>query len=300
VLDWNGIVQDISQQRSSPCVMHSCTPVSGGCINQAFRVECGNATYFVKTLRQQPDAPARVDMFSAEADGLQEIRQTGAIAAPQPVCWGMCGDYAYLAMEYVQFGPGSRVSAALLGERLAAMHRTTRPQFGWHRANTIGATPQLNPYTDDWIEFFSQYRLGVQFELAARNGGGKLARLGERLLAALPDFFPSYTPQASLLHGDLWSGNYALDTQGQPVLFDPAVYYGDREADLAMTELFGGFPAAFYHAYHATWPLDAGYRTRKNLYNLYHIVNHYNLFGGSYLGQAERMVANLLAELGHC
>ena len=137
-----------------------------------------------------------------------------------------------------------------------------------------------------------------QLDLAERRGAAaRLLSQGERLLLDLPVLFDSYQPVASLLHGDLWSGNYAYLPSGEPTLFDPAVYYGDREADLAMTELFGGFGADFYAAYNNAWPLDSGYRTRKTLYNLYHILNHFNMFGGGYLGQAQRMMDSLLSEL---
>jgi len=128
------------------------------------------------------------------------------------------------------------------------------------------------------------------------NNRTHLLRRGEALQATLTHFFTDHRPTPSLLHGDLWSGNYAFDAQGRPVIFDPAVYFGDRETDLAMTELFGGFPAAFYAAYNAAWPLDAGYATRKTLYNLYHILNHFNLFGGGYLSQAQGMIDRLLSE----
>ena len=130
------------------------------------------------------------------------------------------------------------------------------------------------------------------------NGyGDDVAELGQRLSARLPDLFDGYTPEASLLHGDLWGGNWGVDVSGEPVLFDPAVYYGDREADLAMTELFGGFSREFYAAYRQAWPLDAGYSTRKKLYNLYHVLNHFNLFGGGYLSQAQGMIDALSSEI---
>ncbi len=168
-------------------------------------------------------------------------------------------------------------------------------QFGFPCDNFIGTTPQPNAWTDDWITFWRDQRLGFQLQLAAKNGhGGQLQRLGEKLLDVLPAFFDGYTPQPSLLHGDLWGGNHAYLTDGTPTIFDPAAYYGDRECDLAMTELFGGYPADFYAAYRAAWPLDAGYAGRRDLYNLYHILNHANLFGGGYVRQAEQMMRVLL------
>ena len=171
--------------------------------------------------------------------------------------------------------------------------------FGFFHDNFIGTTPQPNGWKDNWIDFWREHRLGFQLRLAAQNSyGGQLQSLGEKLLDALPTFFENYTPQPSLLHGDLWSGNHSFLADGTPTIFDPATYYGDREADLAMTELFGGYGADFYAAYRAAYLLDAGYSKRRDLYNLYHILNHANLFGGGYARQAEGMMQRLLSEVG--
>jgi fructosamine-3-kinase len=223
------------------------------------------------------------------------LEAAAAIRVPRPVVHGVAGDRAFLVLEWLPLsGQGS---SAELGRRLAKLHLATWQSFGWWRDNTIGATPQPNPAEQDWLVFFRQHRLGYQLRLAERNGASaKLLSQAERLLAELHSFFPGYLPAPSLLHGDLWSGNYGF-ADGEPVLFDPAVYYGDREADLAMTELFGGFPPDFYAAYRESWPLDPGYAIRKTLYNLYHILNHFNLFGGGYAVQAQGMVERLLAEL---
>jgi len=161
---------------------------------------------------------------------------------------------------------------------LAAAHRKAGPRFGWPRDNYIGATPQENAPCAGWAEFWRHRRLEPQLALANRNGYRVEAPPVWRLLEG-------HEPVASLLHGDLWSGNAGFLADGAPVVFDPAVYYGDREADLAMTELFGGFAEEFYAAYSEAWPLDEGYKLRKQLYNLYHLLNHLNLFGGGYLGQ---------------
>lgn len=235
-------------------------------------------------------------MFEAEAAGLEEIHNSNSVRVPQPLCTGHGHHYAWLILEYIPLQ--NRGHAAELGSRLAQMHQYTADRFGWWRDNTIGSTPQCNSLKDDWLTFWRQHRLHYQLNLAQKNGyTGTLQILGERLLAELPFFFTNYQPQPSLLHGDLWSGNYAFDETGQPVIFDPAVYYGDRETDLAMTELLGGFSADFYASYRSTWPLDVGHPVRKNLYNLYHILNHLNLFGSSYLNQAIKMMRRLLAEV---
>ena len=265
--------------------------VSGGDINQAMRVRHGDTSYFVKL-----NSAHMLDMFEAEAAGLRELQRADALKIPQPVCWGANDESAWLVMENLSLG--GRGNPVALGEGLAAMHRITRPQFGWFRNNTIGSTPQSNTASDDWIGFWREQRLQFQLTLAERHGAGSaLLSLGEQLLEVFPALFDSYQPEPSLLHGDLWSGNYACTDNGKPAIFDPAVYFGDREADLAMTELFGSFGGDFYAAYENAWPVAPGYKTRKTLYNLYHILNHFNLFGGGYASQAQGMMGSLLSEL---
>jgi protein-ribulosamine 3-kinase len=266
------------------------TPLGGGDISSAFRLQGRDGTrYFVKL-----NDARRLPMFIAEAKGLEAIAQTQSIRVPHPVAHGIASRQSYLVLEHLELG--SRGNVRLLGEQLAALHQFTTKQHGFAHDNFIGTTPQPNTWSDDWIAFLRERRLGFQLQLAAQNGyGGRLQDLGARLLGKLPAFFAGYAPQPSLLHGDLWGGNHAYLANGTPAIFDPAAYYGDREADLAMTELFGGYPADFYVAYRAAWPLDAGYAVRRELYNLYHILNHANLFGGGYARQAEGMMQRLLA-----
>ena len=293
MLPWSDITAQISNSTGLPFAMEKTASIGGGCINEAYRIEGNGRRFFVKL--NHADSLA---MFEAEAMGLQEIYRSHTLRVPVPVCWGKNKSKAWLVLEYLEMGNVSSSGAAALGARLAAMHRISSGKFGWMRDNTIGATPQINSYSPSWIQFWREQRLGYQLQLARVNGyTGKLQTQGEQLLAQLDFFFPEAKPAASLLHGDLWSGNYSFDHAGQPVLFDPAVYYGDRETDIAMTELFGGFPAAFYAAYREAYPIDPGYSTRKTLYNLYHILNHLNLFGGGYRHQAEQMMGRLLAEI---
>ncbi len=288
---WETISADIAAVTGKQASLTQQGAVGGGCINQAVRVQYGEDAYFVKLTTS-----SQLAMFEAEALGLQELIGSHTLRIPEPVCWGDDGESAYLVMEYLELG--GQGDSAELGEGLAAMHRVTQQQFGWVQDNTIGATLQVNTCHSDWVTFWRQQRLQFQLELAARNGhGGRLQSQGEQLLDVFPCLFSSYSPEASLLHGDLWAGNYAFTREGVPAIFDPAVYYGDREADLAMTELFGGFSADFYAAYDNAWPRDAGYRTRKTLYNLYHILNHLNMFGGGYKSQAQGMIDSLLSEL---
>lgn len=266
--------------------------LGGGCINTAWRLSDKYSSFFVKL-----NTAATLDMFAAEFEGLQTLNAAKTIKTPAPLCYGTSDDYAYLVTEYLPLG--GEIDSAKLGEQLAAMHGHCHKTYGWHRDNTIGTTPQANPPMNDWTEFWRQYRLGYQLGLAADSGySGELQTLGEQLLLSCHRLFDDYRPAASLLHGDLWSGNAGALPDGTPVIFDPAVYYGDRETDLAMTELFGGFSPAFYAAYNAHAPLDSGYKVRKHFYNLYHILNHLNLFGGGYRQQAEQAMRLLLAELG--
>jgi fructosamine-3-kinase len=243
---------------------------------------------------------AKLAMLEAEAAGLGELAQASAVRVPAVRAIGATARHAFLALEWLEFGASSTTSESQLGELLAWQHRVSAPRFGWHRDNTIGSTPQPNAWSDDWVSFFREHRLAFQLGLARTNGhDGALLRRADELLELMGAFFASHRPVPSLLHGDLWGGNWAADSSGRPVLFDPAVYFGDREADLAMTRLFGGFGNAFYTAYHATWPLDQAAGTRRALYNLYHVLNHLNLFGGGYGEQARSMIDRLLAELGH-
>jgi protein-ribulosamine 3-kinase len=265
--------------------------VAGGDISQAFRVGDGARTFFVKV---QP--AARLAMFEAEAAGLAALQAAHAIRVPRVICQGVAAGRAFLVLEHLPLA--SQGDASRLGRLLAQQHRISAPQFGWTRDNWIGATPQANAWTEGWVDFWREHRLGFQLRLAADNGyGGALQRDGEILLANLPALFTDSQPTPSLLHGDLWGGNHAYLRDGTPVIFDPALYFGDRECDLAMSELFGGFAPAFHAAYREAWPLDAGYAVRKTLYNLYHILNHANLFGGGYAAQAARMTAQLLAHI---
>jgi protein-ribulosamine 3-kinase len=290
---WPEIAAEITDATHSVFKIKQIDAISGGCINKAYCIADDNRRYFIK-LNSTDNLP----MFEAEAAGLNEIYHSQTLRVPTPICWGNNESHAWLVSEYLEMSHSSRCDATTLGTGLAAMHRFCADQYGWQRNNTIGDTPQINAQSSNWIQFWRTNRLGYQLQLAKNNGyTGKLQKLGERLMAELDSFFAEVSPAPSLLHGDLWSGNYSFDTAGQPVLFDPAIYYGDREADIAMTELFGGFPSAFYAAYQEAYPLDPGYEIRKTLYNLYHILNHLNLFGGGYLRQAEQMTDRLLAQI---
>lgn len=281
---WDVIAAAIAKTVGRPVTLASPRGVGGGSINRACRVESDAGAYFVKLNRA-----SRLAMFEAEAQGLAEL----AVAArvPRAVCHGVAGEHAFLVLEWLDLMP--RGDDAALGLMLAGLHRITRPHHGWDRDNTIGATPQTNEWCDDWVAFWREHRLLPQLELAARNG--YRLRGTARLIDHVPVLFTGYVPPPSCLHGDLWSGNVGFLADGAPVLFDPACYFGDRETDLAMTELFGGFGPAFRTAYDAAWPLDPGYPRRRALYQLYHLLNHLNLFGDGYLAAAQDAVDRVVA-----
>lgn len=225
-------------------------------------------------------------MYAAEAEGLRALRAAG-VRAPEPFDHGIRGGKAFIEMERLELG--ARADWPAMGRMLAALHRNTADRFGWKSDNWIGLGPQKNGWCEDWASFFLEKRLIPQAARAEQNG----------YRIELPDvkkLLEGHRPKASLLHGDLWSGNAGFTPSG-PVIFDPAVYYGDREADLAMSELFGGFPREFYASYNEAFPLPSGYEVRKNLYNLYHLLNHLNLFGGGYLGQVNATLGLLLRAL---
>jgi fructosamine-3-kinase len=297
---WIEIADRISQAIGEQFEIIDRQSVNGGCINHTYLISNNRQDrYFIK-LNQSSLA----EMFVAEAKGLLEMASTQTISVPIPICWGTVAEHSYLVLENLDLTNRSNSQSwTEMGRNLAAMHRhqiSNSPKFGWHLNNTIGSTPQINIWETHWVTFFKNQRIGYQLQLAQRKGGNfpKAAAL----LASIPQILATHQPQPSLVHGDLWSGNAGFITAGSksqstapvPVIFDPATYWGDREVDVAMTELFGSFPAAFYQGYESVYPLDAGYSQRKILYNLYHILNHYNLFGGSYQSQANQTIDLLL------
>lgn len=286
------LTQKLSSVTQEDLSFKTANPISGGDINQAykltFQTPAADRIYFIKLNQAE-----RLSMFEAEAEGLSQISQTQTIRVPVPICSGIYENYAYLVLEYWPIVSLTDRTRHELGRKLAELHLFSgSTAFGWSQDNTIGSTPQPNPWTTNWAEFWQVSRIGYQLNLATQKGGS--FQYGDRLLAHIPEILQSHSPKPSLVHGDLWGGNAGALSTGEPVIFDPAVYWGDREVDLAMTELFGGFGPAFYKGYESIYPIAPGFAKRKTLYNLYHILNHYNLFGGSYGSQADRMMADLL------
>jgi fructosamine-3-kinase len=288
---WTKISEEITQTTGKYFEIVDRQTISGGSINQAYLVSNGQERYFVKLNQSN-----LVEMFAAEVKGLSEIAGTETIKVPTVICWGVADDRSYLVLEHLDLiDNATPQNWNQMGRDLATMHRiriSPDRQFGWHIDNTIGSTPQVNTWEDNWAMFFANHRIGYQLELAQSNGG-KFPRAAQ-LIAKIPELLANYRPKPSLVHGDLWSGNAGFTTAGVPVIFDPATYWGDREVDVAMAALFGGFPNAFFQGYADVYPLDPDYSTRKILYDLYHILNHHNLFGGNYQGQANNMIDRLL------
>ena len=267
------------------------TSVNGGDICNAYKIESESQTYFLKTHQL-----SMYNMLQCEAINLSAIAATNTIKTPQAISYGQTTSYSYLLLEYLDLIHAG--SHAALGTGLAKLHQHNATYFGWEQNNWIGSSTQPNDKQEDWVSFWRNMRLGHQFELAKTNHAPRsLLKSCERLMYDFDSLFEDYSPKPSLLHGDLWSGNFAFIESDVPVIYDPASYYGDHEADLAMTELFGGFNQDFYSAYKENFPIDEGYRVRKNFYNLYHILNHFNLCGGGYATQAERLCLKVLNEI---
>jgi len=236
---------------------------------------------------------AQFDMLRAEYMGVKAMHDTHTIRVPEPICIGTADYNSFVVFEHLPMG--GHGDPARAGRELAAMHRNLSPngQFGFDISNTCGATPQPNPWTPTWAEFWDRHRLGHMLSLAKRDGA--VFPDEERLRKKVYDILSAHNPVPSLVHGDLWSGNQAYTKNGDPVIFDPATYYGDREVDIAMTYLFGSQASSYYQAYEQEWPLQPGFEQRKVIYNLYHILNHFVLFGGGYLSQANSMIHKILS-----
>jgi fructosamine-3-kinase len=290
------VAADIARATGEAFELVLAEPVAGGCIHTALsltgRGAKGERRYFAKVA----ETPRKA-MLEAEADGLAALRDAGKMRVPAVIAQAGDGEIAWLVLEWLDLAALTPVPAAALGAALAAQHKIAQERFGWRRDNFIGATPQENAPCDDWSAFWRDRRMAPQLRIAARNRlPSRMIDRGERLAADCEAFFRDIAVQPSLLHGDLWAGNAAA-SDGSFVVFDPAVYAGHREADIAMTELFGGFPRDLLAAYFTDWPVEAGYTVRRDLYNLYHVLNHANLFAGDYVRQAAEEIEKLLAEV---
>lgn len=277
-------------------------PVSGGCISQAYRVSVRSSEGKLRDVFVKRNAASFFENFACEHQGLKLLSGVEAIRVPQPLKVEQTKQHAWLVTEWIAAPTRTRSQTStsfyeLFGSQLAALHRRSRCHtIGLEQDNYLGAARQLNTPTADWIDFFGQQRLDYQLRWARQQGlvAPPLQRVIERIIANLPELLSGREPINALLHGDLWSGNYLADEQNQPVLIDPAVHYGCREAEFGMLQLFGNCPAAFYAAYQDAYPLPAGWQRRAEVYQLYHLLNHLNLFGRGYLAACLDLAGKLL------
>jgi fructosamine-3-kinase len=264
--------------------------VSGGCIANGSRLELSNGqSLFAK---QSESLPPR--MFAAEALGLTAMQSERGPRVPRPLAVNTGTQSAFIIMEWIESGRPGAGFHEKFGRMLARMHQSlVGERFGFESDNYVGSTEQQNRWAGTWCEFFATRRIGFQTRLARDRGrvDSVLSKSIDSIINRM-DTLLTEPECPALLHGDLWGGNYLCDDTGEPVLIDPAVYYGHPEADLAMTELFGGFNPAFYGAYGNELPLHPGYKQRRDLYNLYHMLNHLNIFGGGYLGSVQAIVSH--------
>ncbi|WP_119079261.1 fructosamine kinase family protein [Chitinophaga alhagiae] len=283
------LAQALSAQLSVKIQINSAERVYGGDINDTFRLETNEGRWFLKT----NDARKYPDMFIREHDGLEELWQTGALAVPRPLCTGAAGNRAFLVTEYVEKGAAAPDFWEGFAAGMARLHEQTQPFYGLQAANYIGSLKQYNTPYSNWPVFYAFNRLMPLARMAydQHRMEQSVLRQIEQLCRRLPALFPDEPP--ALLHGDLWSGNFLVGTNGKACIFDPAVYYGHREMDIAMTRLFGGFDTRFYYTYQAIRPLENGWQQRIGLCQLYPLLVHLNLFGGSYYNDIKEILAVL-------
>lgn len=269
-----------------PLRILSASPVGGGCINQCFRLGTTHSDYFLKFNHNQ----AYPGMFEKESLGLSMLSESNTIRVPGVIHHAIAEPYALLLLEFVSNGTRKPGFWEQFGYSLAGLHKHTSASFGLEYDNYIGSLPQKNQQQPDWAGFFIAERLEPMVKMARDEGkiNSQYVRLFEQFYGRLKSLVPGEKP--ALLHGDLWSGNFMTDEQGNPCLVDPAVYYGHRETDLAMTRLFGGFQAAFYQSYAEAFPLEKGWEDRMDIHNLYPLMVHVNLFGGGYALDVKRIL----------
>ncbi|MEP4891871.1 MAG: fructosamine kinase family protein [Aliiglaciecola sp.] len=283
---WHFVSDQISQQLNQEFICDDIREISEGDSHSAFRITDGKKRFFVKLNDED-----KIANFSAEAEGLTHLANANEFKVPKVICSGICENKSYLVLEYLRLGEGSEQTWFDFGSKLANMHQNqTQNMYGWQEDNFIGLTPQPNRWAKKWPQFFAEQRIGYLLQLLAEKG--HVIAAIDNVVVSVEKLLQGHNPKASMLHGDLWIGNTGFQ-HDTPVIFDPAFYYGDRETDIAMTELFNKFPAAFYQGYNETWPLSKQYDFRKPVYQLYHILNHALLFGGNYLQTATSLLKNM-------
>lgn len=283
---WHFISEQISQQIGKDFICDDIRDVNSGDSHQAYKISDGRQRFFVKT-----NSKSTLANFEAEAEGLNHLQQAQLFRIPKVICLGTVGEHCFLVLEHITMTSGNAQNWYSFGEKLARLHQSqTQEMYGWQEDNYIGLTPQPNKWDKKWSRFFAEQRIGFMLQLLAEKGQN-LADI-DTVVDSVQNLLNGHTPTASMLHGDLWQGNTGFHKE-QAVMFDPAFYFGDREADLAMTELFSKFPQAFYDGYESVWPIEEDYAYRKTVYQLYHLLNHALLFGGHYIQSAQATIKNL-------
>jgi len=281
-----GLEENLSSRYKHPVALRSSYSVSGGCINQTEKITTSEGVFFLKW----NNAFKYPGMFEAEAKGLKLLKNTGEIFIPEVISSFLVDKYSFLLLEFVNQVDKIKNFWEDFGISLARLHKHSSDYFGLDHDNYIGSLPQNNQKHSDWISFFIEERLEKQIRLA--RDAGKISANSvnrfEHLFKVLPEIFPEESP--ALLHGDLWNGNFMVSPQGKACIFDPAVYFGHREMDLAMSKLFGGFSPVFYEAYQQQYPLEKGWQNRLDICNLYPLMVHVNLFGESYINSVESIL----------
>ena len=285
---WQIVAQSISDVIGETFAIEERNIVSGGDINQAYCIANNRHQFFVKV-----NDLSHLIHFECEAYSLAQIQTTNQIDCPEVVCLGKTKEFSFLVMDYLELSNSHHNDWLTLGRQLAKLHKTTtHGQFGWQADNYIGHTRQPNKWQSNWKSFFSEQRIGWQLQLLHE----KSLRFGniDHIVELCHQGLVNHKVSPSLVHGDLWQGNLGFTEYGG-VMFDPACYYGDREVDIAMTELFGNLPTSFYQGYQEEFPLSQGYEQRKTIYNFYHILNHANLFGGVYIEQVKAILNRIIS-----
>ncbi|MGJ8682269.1 fructosamine kinase family protein [Paraglaciecola sp.] len=283
---WHFISEQISQSINTDFICDDVRDIPEGDSHQTFRISDGKHRFFVKV-----NEKIQLTNFQAEAEGLEHLNKIELFKVPKVITHGVVSNHSFLVLEYIHMQQGDDKGWRNFGHLLATMHREHKQEmFGWQDDNYIGRTPQYNKWQKNWSQFYAEQRIGYQLQRLAEKGH-QLANI-EKVIESVKTLLGGHNPESSMLHGDLWQGNTGF-FKNQAVLFDPAFHYGDRETDLAMTELFGRFPEEFYQGYNDNWPLSTDYQYRKPIYQLYHTLNHALLFEGHYLDSAKTMLKNL-------
>jgi fructosamine-3-kinase len=283
---WHFISEQISKCIQQDFICDDIREVKAGDSHKAYKISDGKQRFFVKT-----NEKIHLSNFEAEREGLEHISNTKLFKVPKVICSGLVSSHSYLVLEHVTITEGNETTWFHYGQALAKLHGNhTQQMYGWQDDNFIGLTPQCNLWQKKWNCFFAEQRIGLMLQLLSEKGHD-LANI-DGVVASVKNLLLGHNPTSSMLHGDLWQGNTGFHSN-QPVMYDPAFYFGDRETDLAMTELFGRFPDSFYQGYDNIWPLEDGYQYRKPIYQLYHVLNHALLFGGQYIDSAKITLKNL-------